>query len=274
MGLRNWIHRKRLERRLQRGVTKLSIDDKDQEDLRKILECYQTVESTFERIVSTTITKLDSLNYCIFVDVIFIPGSERDYQYFLSVLNYMQTSLEEIKKEEEMLRKFSEILTRVLDKRRKNRKPTSLERQTLARQEELIKYFMDLGEESERVISLVVSISERNTADDVSLAGLIFRIRENRDLFDNVDKLWIDQRLTGDRYDYATINKYGLGTLQDHGEFSDIMFHFYKHRIAAPLLENSRNVRIQLRSLKSKLQKLRDNFQLLKVTVHQLLGAI
>ena len=273
MLLPNWIRRRLLKSKLQGRVTKLSVDDTDQEDLRQILVYYQQVESRSEKIVSKAITKLDSLNYCIYVDVIFISGSERDYQYFLSVLHSIQKYLEEIKKEEDMLRKFSEILTRVLDRRRKNKKPTILEKQTLARQEELIQYFRALGEELERVISLVVSVSEGNTADDVSLAGLIFRIRQNRELFDPADQLWIDRRLKGDRYDYDTINQYGLGTLHEPlGEFSGIVSHFYKHSIGAPLLEKSRNLRTQLQSLKSRLEKLRDNFQFLKATVHQLLG--
>ena len=271
MGLGNWIRRKRLERKLQRGVTKLSVDDADQEDLRQILACYRQVESRFERIVSKAIIKLDSLNYSIFVDAYFIPGSERDYQYFLSVLHSIQISLEEIKKEEDMLRRFSEILTDVLARRRKAGKPTILERQTLDRRGDLIKYFRSLGEELERLISLVISIGEGNTADDVSLAGLIYKIRQNRDLFDPADRLWIDTRLKGDRYDYGNINKYGLRALRDEIKFSDIMFKFYKNRIAAPLFENSRNVRTQLQSLKSKLEKLRDNFQFLKATVHKLL---
>ena len=172
-----------------------------------------------------------------------------------------------------MLRRFSEILTNVLARRRKAGKPTSLERQTLDRQEELIKYFRSLGEELERLISLVIAIGEGNIANDVSLAGLIYKIRQNRDLFDTADKLWIDTRLKRDRYDYENINKYGLRALSNELEFSEIISNFYKNRIAAPLFENSRNLRIQLQSLKSKLEKLKDNFQFLKNTVHQLLGA-
>ena len=87
MGLGDWIRRKRLERKLQIGITKLSVDDTDQEDLRQILVCYQQVESRLERMVRKAILKLDSLNYSIFVDAYFIPGSEGDYQYFLSVLH-------------------------------------------------------------------------------------------------------------------------------------------------------------------------------------------
>ena len=270
MLLPNWIRRRLLKSKLQGRVTKLSVDDTDQEDLRQILVYYQQVESRSEKIVSKAITKLDSLNYCIYVDVIFISGSERDYQYFLSVLHSIQISLEEIKKEEDMLRRFSEILTNVLARRRKGRRLSNLERQTLDRQEELIKYFRGLGRELEELINLVISIGEVNIGD-ILWAGIIDKIRQNRDLFGDDDRRWIDFRLKVGGYDYKNIDIYALQFPRNRAKFEEIMG-FSRNRIAAPLFENSRNVRTQLKSLKSKLEKLRDNLQFLKATVHQLLG--